>query len=90
MPKACVADKMKGGMSRKRALKACYPKTAKVAKAADKAARVLVPGYGAVRSAQEHVQRKKILKKQPSQVKTRKPKKRKTKKIKRVKRTGGY
>ena len=34
MPKACVKQKMKQGMSRKAAIQACYPLTKKVSKEA--------------------------------------------------------
>ena len=33
MPKACVKQKMKQGMSRKAAVQACYPKAGKMTKA---------------------------------------------------------
>ena len=47
MAKACVKKKMKGGMSRKAAIKACYSDTAKVLKSVAKGAAVGAATAGA-------------------------------------------
>ena len=67
MPKACVKQKMKQGMSRKAAIQACYPLTKKVSKeevagrrerlksAAKTALEIAVPAYGLAKAGSRAV-----------------------------------
>ena len=63
MPKACVKQKMKQGMSRKSAIKACYPLTKTISKkeAASKKERlkrvleIAVPAYGLAKAGSRAV-----------------------------------
>ena len=96
MAKACMNKKMKGGMSRKEAMKACYPKAHKAVKIAGEVVKTVAGGplgagvkIGKEISKRVRARSKKtrdeVMGHKPPKMKMRPPKKRKPKKIKRVK-----
>ena len=96
MPKPCVRKKIESGMSRKEAIRVCYPKARKAVKVAGEVVKTVAGGplgvgvkIGKEISKRVRARSKKtrdeVMGHKPPKMKTRPPKKRKPKKIKRVK-----
>ena len=79
-------------MSRKEAIRACYPKARKAVKVAGEVVKTVAGGLprAVIKEVKRRKTKKEIMSHKPPKMEIRPPKKRKPKKIKRVKRTRGY